>query len=133
MPFRPISLKLLKPRPYKERPDILGEHLRKRPIELGLFQKDVAQRLQVNEWTDLGWEHDRKQSSVRFWPRITSFPEHDPLPTAGTLGERIKAKRWEMGLSQRGLSKLLGIDAGTASRWEKGEWEPTPPKRRVLD
>jgi DNA-binding XRE family transcriptional regulator len=117
-------LKLLKPRPYKEQPDTLGEHLRKRRIELGLFQKDVAQRLQVNEWTYLGWEHDRRKPSVRFWPRITSFLEYDPLPTAGTLGERIKAKRWELGLSQRMLSKLLGVDHGTVRCWEKGEWVP---------
>jgi DNA-binding transcriptional regulator YiaG len=74
-----------------------------------------------------------KSQASGYWPQITSFPKYDPLPTAGTLGARIEAKRWELGLSQRGLSKLLGIDAGTASRWEKGEWEPTPPKRWVLD
>ena len=68
-------MKSLKPRPYKERPDSLGEHLRKRRIELGLFQKDVARRLQVNEWTYLGWEHDRKKPSVRLLASDHILPE----------------------------------------------------------
>ena len=87
LPLGPITLKSLKPRPYKDPPETLGEHLRKRRIELALLQKDVASRLQVNAWTYLGWEHDRRRPPIRFWPRIIRFLGYDPFREPHKFGE----------------------------------------------
>ena len=118
-------MKSLKPRPYKEAPETLGEHLRKRRIELALLQKDVASGLQVNAWTYLGWEHDRRRPPIRFWPRIIGFLGYDPFPEPQTVGERIWATRRKLGLSQEEAARLIGVDEGTLRRYERGEGRPT--------
>jgi transcriptional regulator with XRE-family HTH domain len=41
-----------------------------------------------------------------------------------TLGEQIKKKRLELGLSQRQAAKALKVDAATILNWEKGYTEP---------
>lgn len=51
LPFTPVTLKALRPLPYAREPKTLGEHLRKRRLELGLLQKEVAKRLNVDEST----------------------------------------------------------------------------------
>ncbi len=58
-------------------PVALGDHLRRRRMELGLFQKDVATRLGVTASTIWNWEHGwtiRK----RFIPRIVAFLGYNP-------------------------------------------------------
>ena len=126
-------MKSLKPRPYKEAPETLGEHLRKRRIELALLQKDVASRLQVNAWTYLGWEHDRRRPPIRFWPRIIGFLGYDPVPEPQTVGERIRGQRRKLGLSQAEAARLIGVDEGTLRRYERGKDRPTPAILATLE
>lgn len=45
--------------------------------------------------------------------------------TAIKVGERIKARRTDLGISQRGLAEKAGIFQSQISRYEKGEAEPT--------
>jgi len=99
----------------------LGHHLKKRRLELGLFQKQVARALDISEWTYLGWEHDRKSPVISFWPRIIRFLGYDPNPESTTLGEQITSKRRQLGLSQVRAAKLVGVDVGTFRCWESGE------------
>ena len=103
LPLGPITLKSLKPKLYRDPPETLGEHLRKRRMVFGLLQEDVALRLRVNEWTYLGWEHDRRRPPVRFLPRIIEFLGYDPFPEA----KRIEAKCRKLGLSQEGRRVFL--------------------------
>ena len=67
-----------KPQPYKDNPQTLGEHLRKRRLELGFYQKDVALRLGISPWTYLSWEGDRKRPLVSMMPRLVAFLGYDP-------------------------------------------------------
>ena len=48
-----------------------------------------------------------------------------------TVGERIRAKRLELGYSQTGFSALLGIPSYRVSRLEHGDWgaRPSPALR----
>jgi hypothetical protein len=54
MTLVPTKLKGLRPLEYNPDPVTLGEHLKKRRIELGWFQKDIAERLDISEFTYLG-------------------------------------------------------------------------------
>lgn len=47
---------------------------------------------------------------------------------AGRVGENIKARRLEMGLSQAGLAEALGVTAQAVSKWENGLSMPEPTK-----
>jgi DNA-binding transcriptional regulator YiaG len=40
--------------------------------------------------------------------------------------ESIKELRHELGLSQEGLARKLGVSVITVRRWEKGSYKPSP-------
>jgi hypothetical protein len=49
LPFVKIMRKAAKPGLFSDAPSSIGEHLKRRRVELGLRQQDVAARLRVNE------------------------------------------------------------------------------------
>lgn len=61
-------------------PKTLGEHLRKRRIQLGLLQRDVAKNVGVALSTFMTWERGQAGSAIR--PRIlrSNFSEILPEP-----------------------------------------------------
>jgi transcriptional regulator with XRE-family HTH domain len=52
-------------------------------------------------------------------PRSSPYPEHPK-----TLGEHIKKRRVECGLTQRQTATQLGVNASTILNWETGRYEP---------
>jgi transcriptional regulator with XRE-family HTH domain len=124
LPGVPLVFRWVRPKPYPENPATLGEHLRKRRYELGRTQKQVADRLAVNTWTYLLWEQDRTTPIVRYYPAILALLGYDPFPAPTSLPERIASRRRELGLSIKQAAAGLGVDEGTFSRWESGEWKP---------
>jgi DNA-binding XRE family transcriptional regulator len=119
LPFGKIRLKSLRLPPWAFRPTTLGQHLKKRRLELSLFQRQAAEHLSVGEFTYLSWEKDRKVPWDRYMPGIISFLGHDPYPEPTTLSERLKAKRRQLGLSIAAAAEHLGIDEGSFGRWER--------------
>jgi len=90
---------------YPQQLKTLGDHLRKRRLELELFQKDVARILGVNDSTITNWELNHNFPELRYIPAIIDFLGYWPFDTqAENLGQRIIAKRTRLGLSQKGAS-----------------------------
>jgi transcriptional regulator with XRE-family HTH domain len=111
----------------------LGDHLRKRRPDLGLFQKDVALTIGVDTMTICNWEKDRGGPELHFIPRIINFLGYElPLPQPATLGERIKRYRYLRGISQKELARQIGIDQGTLSRAERDRGGCFPSVLRKL-
>ena len=123
-PHVPVSLRHPRPKPYAETPKTLGEHLLRRRLKLGLTQPQAAFRLAIKPDTLLLWEKDRVKPTARQFPAIFRFLGYDPLPAPNTLEERITRHRLHLGLSIKATAKLLGVDEGTLSHWERGEWKP---------
>ena len=124
LPFGPWTVKALKPLPFLPEPGTLGEHVKRRCLELGLRQVDVASRLGVSEWTILNWERGKTVPAVGLTPRIIEFLGYDPHLIPETLGQRLVAAGRVLGLSRKRLAKLLGIDEGTVRRWEGDRCKP---------
>ena len=40
-----------------------------------------------------------------------------------TIGKRLSRIREEIGMTQSAMAELLGVNQGTVSRWEKGQWK----------
>jgi DNA-binding XRE family transcriptional regulator len=59
-------------------------------------------------------------------PRV--LPDDYPMRPR-TLGERIKKRRFDLGLYQKDVAKVVGVDVNTITLWEKGR---TKPSRGVL-
>jgi DNA-binding transcriptional regulator YiaG len=128
-----VTLKSLIPKKMDFEPKTLGEHLKKRRLELGLFQRQVARELDISVWTYLSWELDQKSPVVALWLRIISFLGYDPNPEPVSLGEHIASKRRCLGLSLERASALIGVDEGTLRLWEIGERKPGPKLRQRIE
>ena len=121
MPSLPVSLKCLKPKDSDFAPRTIGEHVKKRRLELKLTQKAVARTLRVSQFSVINWERGRSQPTrAPTLRRIIVFIGYDPLPPGITLPDRLRAKRREMGWGQRELADHLGVDRCTVTDWEAG-------------
>jgi transcriptional regulator with XRE-family HTH domain len=121
LPFCHVTLRGQKPLPraYPRALSTIGDHLRKRRLDLGLLQREVAERLGVDHCTVTNWELNRTKPALRFLPGIINLLGFDPSAPSASLGERLKAWRHRAGLPQDRFARLIGIDPATLSRWER--------------
>lgn len=127
MPFTNITVsgrKLLDPA-YPDALETLGDRLRTRRLDLGLFQKEVAKHIGVTTDTITNWELNRTEPEVRYLPTIIDFLGYVPFPVGETFPERLKAYRLMQGLSQEKFARELGIDETTLWKWENGKSSPS--------
>ena len=82
--------------------------------------------LGVGQFTYMTWEKDQKFPTVRYFPAIVSFVGYDPLPQPRTDGERMRRRRWLLGLTSLEMAERLGMDEGTMLRRER-DMEPRRP------
>jgi len=115
-----LKVKKLKSPKYPKKLETLGDHIRKRRLDLGLFQKEVAEKIGVDETTIYNWERNATNPPNRHIPRIIEFLGCNPLPNPNTLAEKLIMARKTLGLSQKAMAKWLGVDPTTLARWEKG-------------
>ncbi len=82
LPFCHVRLRAQKPLPPAHPRELrtLGDHLRKRRLDLGLLQSEVAERLAVDETTIYNWERHRTQPARQLVPRILRFVGYTPRP-----------------------------------------------------
>lgn len=134
-PFCHVTLRGRRPREgYPEDPKTLAEHLKRKQLDLGLTQGDVARQVGATVQTVANWEMERTQPEARHYPAILGFLGYDPRPEASTLGAGIKRKREGDGLTQRELARKLGLDPTTLQRWEEGAIRrPYPRLRRLFE
>ncbi|MGH7535611.1 MAG: helix-turn-helix domain-containing protein [Gemmatimonadales bacterium] len=127
MPFCHAHLRGPRPpsRSYPQALATIGDHLRKRRLDLGLLQREVAERLGADPCSVTNWELNRTKPALRFLPGIVRFLGYAPWAADGSLGDRLLAYRRERVLSQAAFARLLGVDPGTLGRWERGLRVPT--------
>ncbi|MGH7773938.1 MAG: helix-turn-helix domain-containing protein [Candidatus Binatia bacterium] len=100
MPFCHAPLQAPKPRPpkYPQELKTLGDHIRKRRLDLGLLQKEVAERIGVDEGTLFNWERNKTLPQIRHIPKITQFLGYNPLSCGGSFPDTLKGLRKVLGL-----------------------------------
>ena len=72
---------LRKPYPYKwkctqvapERQRTIGDHIKRRRLELHLFQSDLAKFFGVDPMTIVNWENNHYPPAKRYMPRIIEW------------------------------------------------------------
>ena len=124
MPFCHFRLTAQKPcaLPYPIQLNTLGDHIRKRRLDLGLLQREVAEEIGVTESTIWNWESNHSSPQLRFMRKIRAFLGYNPHDTrSGLFGERIVVCRRIQGISQTELASRLGVDPTTLGKWERGE------------
>jgi DNA-binding XRE family transcriptional regulator len=98
-------LKAEKPklRKYRKKLETLGDHIRKKRLELGLLQSQAAKHIGVDGET-LGNE---RSSSFRSSYLISSVSRIYPLTAPTTLLEMLLTARKVLGVTQRAAAKTL--------------------------
>jgi transcriptional regulator with XRE-family HTH domain len=110
---------------YPKELKTIGDHIRKRRLDLGLDQKTIGQRIGVCCLTITGWEKGHTEPKVRHLRDTCEFLGYDPRPEPGSLPERLVWYREGKGWSQERMAKLFRVDETSVSGWERGEHAPT--------
>lgn len=112
----------------------IGDHIRKKRMDLKLLQKDVARIINVTRDCISLWEKNHSVPQISHFPRIIKFLGYCPLEfDETTLSGRIKAYRWRNGLSNKRLGKLLKVDGSTILTWKNGTSIPQQEKLQKLE
>ena len=119
LPYLPVTLKGLKPKDPDFEPRTLGEHVRKRRLELNLSRRQAADRFGVSCLTVLNWEKGNTRPSAESIAAIIGFLGYTPFPKPQALGERMLAKRRVMGWTIKEAARQLGVDESTWREWER--------------
>jgi transcriptional regulator with XRE-family HTH domain len=91
----------------------LGDHLRRRRLNLGQTQRTLASALGVRTETIRLWGSGSAKPLPRHFGRIVEFLGTDPDPAGESLGARLRAVGRRAGLTQAELAAALGLDEGT--------------------
>ena len=121
------------PEAYPKTLKTLGNHLRKRRLDLGLLQKEVAECLGVTTDTITNWELNRTEPGIHCYPAIIEFLGYVPFSMGETFPEKLKAYRMVNGLTQRQLARELGVDPTTVMKWEAGTSRPREETRERVE
>jgi transcriptional regulator with XRE-family HTH domain len=134
VPFCRITLRGRKPEPsgYPAAPATLGEHLRRRRLDLCLRQEDAARELGVRMGTVTKWELGLSPVSGACLPAVIRFLGYDPAPEASSLPARLRAARQRLGISQKELARRLGVNPKTLWKWEDGRVVRRYPRMSAL-
>ncbi|WP_298266864.1 helix-turn-helix transcriptional regulator [Geobacter sp.] len=108
---------------YPEYPLTLGEHIRKKRMDLGLLQREVAEIIGVTESSIWNWEHG-VEPVLQYNPKIINFlgyiPFDCPDDTIGWLAWYKKVS----GLTLIELGKQMGRHPDQLQDWLSGERKP---------
>ncbi len=128
-----MILKALRPTDYSDQPQTLGERLKKRRRELGLFQRQVAKQMGISVETLINWEKDRTVPAPAQFKPVIAFLGYDPSPSPSTLAERVQAQRRALGVTFDQLAQHLGWDVGTLTRYLNGTWSMPSIRQDALE
>jgi len=122
----------LPPKGYPVEPLTIGDHIRKRRLDLGLKQAEVARQIGVTESTVWNWEH-RTEPELRHMPKIIDFLGYVPFECPeDTIGQLHYFKQVK-GLSYNRLGKVMGRDPEQLSDWLSGRHKPCCKNIQIIE
>jgi transcriptional regulator with XRE-family HTH domain len=111
----------------------LGDHIKKRRLDLQLFQKDVARRIEVNKATVVNWERHGREPGLRHIPKIIEYLGYVPFACPEDPIGRLKHFKLVNGLSYERLGGLMGRDPEQLTDWLGGRIKPLARNLREIE
>jgi transcriptional regulator with XRE-family HTH domain len=129
----PLTLKALRAKDYSQNPQTLGGYLKKRRRELGLLQREAAERMGIRRDTYINWEKGKTKPVPSQFKPVVAFLGYDPTPAPLSLVERVEAKRRILGATLDQVAQYLGWDEASLRRYLKGEWRLSQERAEALE
>ena len=126
----PLQIQLLED--LVKEPVTLGDHLRRRRIELGLFQKDVAIQIGVTTSTIWNWENNWSSITLSCMPKVIEFLGYNPIPCPDGLMGKLAWYKQVNGLSLEQLGANMGRDPEQLADWLSGRHKPCRRNREKV-
>jgi DNA-binding transcriptional regulator YiaG len=121
-------------RQYNPNPKTIGEHIRKKRIEIGLSQTQAAVRLDISDTALVYWEIGRSEPQINSYPAIISFLEYYPFDhDTETLAGKLRQIRHCLGLSYRQCAARLSVSEDAVKRWERGKKVAYRQNRELIE
>ncbi|QEM66770.1 helix-turn-helix domain-containing protein [Geobacter sp. FeAm09] len=117
---------LLQKRPalgYPEHPLTIGDHIRKKRMDLGLLQREVAATIGVSENTIWNWEHGIEPEQ-QYSPKIINFLGYIPFECPGDIMGRLAWYKRVNGLSLPELGRRMNQHPDQLRDWLGGGRRP---------
>jgi transcriptional regulator with XRE-family HTH domain len=96
----------------------MGEHVKKRRLDLGLKQKEVSARLGMHFTSLQLWERGIGDLGVKPLAEIIRFLGYVPFECEASPGGRISFLRRCCGKTQAELAEMISCNPETVGRWE---------------
>jgi transcriptional regulator with XRE-family HTH domain len=132
LPFSAMAYRVPKPKGDKYPRQLLtiGDHIRKRRMDLGLLQSDVSKIIGTKSIDAVrNWELGKEQPQIHHMPEVIKFLGYIPIQISLiTLGDRIKTFRILKGLGHKAMGEQLNVNGSTIGSWEKNEFLPHKEK-----
>ncbi|MGE4579120.1 MAG: helix-turn-helix domain-containing protein [Desulfuromonadales bacterium] len=114
-------------------PVTLGDHLRRRRLELGLYQKDVAIQIGVTASTIWNWENDWSSITLSCMPKVIEFLGYNPIPCPEVLLERLAWYKQVKGLTLEQLGAEMERDPEQLADWLAGRHKPSRNNQEKME
>ncbi len=108
---------------YPEHPLTVGEHIRKKRMDLGLLQKEVAEIIGVTESSIWNWEHG-VEPELLYNPKIINFLGYVPFDSPDDTIGRLAWYKKINGLNLKELGRQMNRHPDQLQEWLSGERRP---------
>lgn len=130
-----INLKKMANPGYPSNPKTFGQKLRKWRLDNNLTIKALSKIIKADEMSIINWEKRNRTPMYKYVRKIKELTgveitggfrdRRESKPELDSLGEKLRQKRLELGLSQEELAHSLSVDISTVTDWEKARHQPT--------
>ncbi|NTV49142.1 helix-turn-helix domain-containing protein [Trichlorobacter lovleyi] len=117
---------------YPEFPITVGEHIRKRRMDLGLLQSEVAKIIGVTESSVWNWEHGT-EPELQYNPKIIEFLGYVPFDCPDDTVGRLAWYKRVNGMNLEYLGEAMGRDPEQLSDWLSGRHRPFRKNRGKIE
>ena len=117
---------------FREHPLTIGDHIRKRRMDLGLLQREVAEIIGVTESSIWNWEHGT-EPELDYNPKIIEFLGYIPFDCPDDTVGRLAWYKRANGMSLDCLGEVMGRDPEQLSDWLSGRCYPFKKNREKIE
>jgi transcriptional regulator with XRE-family HTH domain len=98
----------------------IGDHIRRRRLDLGLSQRKAAARMGVSNSKIENWEGSQTTPPTAYLTRISGFLGYEVDDPAASLVRALAGYRQAAGLTRAELARRIGVHPTVVFRWETG-------------